>query len=135
MKNSKSGQVALEYILVTGAVFVVITAIFIYALTESNHTIRMNKASQVVTSLAKTADTVYALGPGSQDVVEIDMPGAVQQTIISGKRIILKIKIFGNISEVSAETKGNVSGTLPSGSGIFHIYVKALENNVVQISQ
>jgi len=130
----KKAQVSFEYILLVGIVFFFVAIILYYTIIESNQTIKMNMANDVVTKLAKTADMVYALGPGSQDYIQIEMPNGVQSTNISNKQISLKIKIFSNISDVFARTKANVTGTLPIKGGSQHISIKVLNNYTVQIS-
>jgi uncharacterized protein (UPF0333 family) len=130
----KKAQVSFEYILLVGMVFFFVVFVLYYTIIESNQTIKMNMANDVVTKLAKTADMVYALGPGSQDYIQIEMPNGVQSTNISNKKISLKIKIFSNVSDVFAETKANVTGTLPTNGGIQHVSVKVLNNYAVQIS-
>lgn len=134
-KKGDLGQVAVEYLLLVGVVFFTITIILYYSIEQSNQSIKMNKAKDVVSTLSKTADIVYVLGPGSQDYVEIDMPGNVQQVIISGKEISLKLKIFGNVSDVFARTKANVTGNLTIREGSRHVSVKTLESGIVEISE
>ena len=130
----KKAQASFEYIMLVGIVFFFVVFILYYTLIESNQTIKMNMANDAVTKVAKTADMVYALGPGSQDYIQIEMPNGVQSTNLSNKKISLKIKIFSSVSDVFDETKANITGTLPTKGGIQHISVKVLNNYTVQIS-
>lgn len=134
MKSCK-GQVAMEYLLVIGTVFFAVIFFFYYAYSETNKSIQMNMANDVVSTLAKTADMVYSLGPGSQDYVQIEMPGSVKSIDISQKQISMKIKIFGDFSDVFAVTKYNVTGTISIKSGSHYVSIKALDNDVVQLSE
>lgn len=131
----KRGQVALEYIILIGALFLALIPIFYYALQQSSQNIRMNEANDFVNTLAATADMVYALGPGSQDRVRVIIPSGVKSISVSGNEILLKLSIFGGVSDIYATTKANLTGELPVRKGICYISVKTLENGIVQIRQ
>lgn len=128
-------QISMEYLILIGLVFIAVIPLFYYAMTESGKNIQMNQANDIVNTLAKTADTVYALGPGSQKLVEITIPGGVESVTIVGNEISLKLRIFGGIADIYAETKANVTGTITTTSGIHHVTVKTLESGVVQFEE
>ena len=127
------GQITIEYMMLIGALFFLVITIFYFATTESVKTIQSNKADNVVNSLAKTSDYLYALGPGSGDSIEIDMPGNVNSIMIGNKEIIINMGIYGGISDISATTKANVTGSISTSRGINHVNLKVLDNGVVQI--
>ncbi len=131
----KKGQVATEYLLLIGVAFFVVIPIFYYALTNSSESIRMNEASNFVETIARTANVVYALGPGSQDYIEVTMPGGVESVSFERNEIILKIKIFGDVSDVFAESKANLTGTLLVSDGVRHVYIRALDSGIVEIGE
>ena len=51
----------------------------------------------------------------------------------TGDTINLKIRIFSGVSDVSAKSKANLTGTLNTRSGSWHVLIKN-ENNTIQIS-
>lgn len=135
MNTMKRGQIATEYLLLVGIAFLAIIPIFYYALTSSSQNIKMNEAADFVNTIAKTADIVYALGPGSQDYVKVTLPGGVESISFEGNEITLKLKIFRSISDVFAESKTNLTGSLPITSGSRYVYAKTLDNGTVEIGE
>jgi len=127
------GQITIEYMMLVGALFFLIITIFYFTTTESVKTIQINKAEGVVNSLARTADYLYTLGPGSRDTIEIDMPGNVDSLVIGNKEIVISMGIYGGISDISATTRANVTGSISTTIGINHVNLIVLENGVVQI--
>ena len=106
-------QAAIEYTMLIGAALIIIIPISYYAIQESTRNIQMNQASNAVNTLAKAADSVYALGPGSQKYIEINLPGGITEIKIQNNEILLKIYIFGGESEIFAETKAELAGVIP----------------------
>ncbi len=133
MKMKKRAQIALEYVILVGLVLALLTPVFYFSFTTSVQTIKMNEASNLVKRIADTADTLYALGAGSQDTIEINVPGGVQSISLGNKEVLLKIKIFEGVSDISMNTKTNISGTLSTKSGTYHITLKN-ENNTIKVT-
>ena len=129
----RRGQVALEYILLIGLIIAAILPIFYYSFSTIIHTIKMNKAYSMVNEIVETADMLYALGPGSQEVIVIGIPGGVESITIQDNEINIKMIIFSSTSDIFARSKANMNGTLPTKSGSLHVLMKN-ENNTIQIS-
>ena len=130
----KKAQVSAEYLMIVGIIFIAVITLFVYAMKESNDAVRINEAREFTDTLAKTADMVYALGPGSQDYVQAALPSSVESISISGNEISLKMRIFGGTSDVFSETKAVVNGSLSTAKGNHYVLVKAMEN-AVQIEE
>lgn len=128
----KRGQIATEYLILIGVIFLAIIPIFYYALQQSSQNVRMNEANDFVNTIAKTADMVYALGPGSQDYIKVEMPGGVESISINRNEILLKVRIFGGVADIFAYSKANLTGSLTTTSGSHHVSVKNL-NGTIQI--
>ena len=113
-------QVATEYLFVIGLILAVLTPILYYATSESNNAINLNDAQDTAQALAKTADYVYSLGPGTSNKVTINMPSGVKNVTISGKEITLKTSQHGDVVGVS---KANLTGNISSAQGIYEVIV------------
>ena len=126
-------QISLEYLLLVGLLLAVLSPIFYYSFSTSTQTIKMNQASNLVKKIANTADTLYALGPNSQDTIEIIVPGGVENITIDNKEVLLAINLFKGISYIGMDTKTNISGTINTKAGDYHITLKN-ENNTIKVT-
>ena len=116
-----------------GFALLVALPLFYYAITESSNNIRLNQAEDAVNTIAKAADSVYSLGPGTKKYVNVIIPGGVEQSFIDGNAIKLKVSIFGNVADIYARSKASLIGTAPLVRGSHRISVEALESGYVQI--
>ena len=78
-------QIATEYLILIGLILIVLIPILYYTTQESTTSININQAQDVVQTLAKTADYVYSLGPGTRSVALITIPLGVNRSIVSGR--------------------------------------------------
>ncbi|MFA4855884.1 MAG: hypothetical protein WC634_04860 [archaeon] len=70
----KKGQVATEYLIITGFSLVMVTLIFSYSYISNNENIRVSQANTALDRMVNAADLVYALGPDNNQFVEIEFP-------------------------------------------------------------
>lgn len=122
------GQAATEYVIIISVILAAVIPIFYYAFSESNRTTRINQASDAVNTLARKAESVYALGTGSRDYVWIAVPTGVNSTLIANGTIRIS---FSNLGDAIAITNVNVTGTIPTEPGTYRIAVEMLNNVVV----
>jgi len=120
-------QVSTEYLVIIGVILVVLIPLFYYAIHEANDNIRINEAGDVVNTLAQKADTVYALGKGTRDYAWVTIPTGIKNTIVSNTTLQLS---FSSLGDVTAYTRVNVSGNIPSTPGTYRIVIEALDNTV-----
>lgn len=128
-------QVATEYVLIIGVLLFITIPIFYYALSESKESTRVNQAYDSVNMVAKTADSVYALGAGNKRYVWVNVPEGVVSTYLQDHTIAITLSAFGSNSDFVALTSANVTGTLPTGQGRYRISVEMLDSGIVQIGQ
>lgn len=126
-------QLSLEYLLLVGLILMLLAPVFYYAFSTSTQTIKMNEADNFVKSIANTADTLYSLGPGSQDSIEINVPKGTKNITLKNKEVLLIIYIFNGEAYISADTKTNISGNITTKSGSYHITLKN-ENNTIKVT-
>jgi len=135
MRNASKSQIATEYILIMGLVLVVTIPLLYYSMSESSINVQLNQAEDAVNTIAKAADTVYSIGPGTKKYVWINMPGGVQSQSTANKTVLIKLYIFKGISDVFAETKADLTGAVPISKGQHNILVEMLESGYVQIGE
>ncbi|MFH0798253.1 MAG: hypothetical protein V1906_02465 [Candidatus Woesearchaeota archaeon] len=130
---NKRGQVSTEYIMIVGIVLLLLIPIFYISAEKISNEIKVSQANDAVTSLARAVNVVYSLGPGTKRLIEITIPGGVENTEVNGTLIQIRLHVFGGSSDVYAMTITNVSGYVPSQKGTYHIPLEAQEDGTVRI--
>ena len=136
-------QISTEYLLILGLIFIFIIPLFYYSMQEASLSIRINQASDAVVTIAKTADSLYALGNGSKDKLILNLPKGINSFQISNKEIIMKLNHKNATSDIIAISRVPVTCTyatqptcnqytLPITEGINEVQVECctLINNV-----
>ncbi len=122
------GQIATEYIVITAIILLAVIPIFYYAITESSRTTRINQAADAVNTIARKAESVYSLGPGSRDYIWISVPTGIVGSTVDNGTVMLS---FSSLGDAAAFTKVNITGTIPTTPGVYRIAIEMLENVVV----
>jgi len=78
------GQAGVEYIVLIGVLLFFFIPIVYYSLTQSTSSVKLSQVENIVNRLGKAADAVYALGPGSTEIIPITMPEGVAGILIGG---------------------------------------------------
>ena len=75
----KKAQVSVEYLLITVFALIIITAIFVFALTSSDQNIKARQISESLDNLTKTSDLVYAMGQNNVLFTQAFWPNEVKE--------------------------------------------------------
>ncbi len=129
----KKAQAAIEYVILISILMVFLIPIIDYALNESVTSVRVNQLENSARRIAKAVNTVYALGPGTVEIVTVTFPTGIESTAVTGNEILLNVTIYGSYSDVHYPTKANVSGWLPTNPGTYRIAIKMLNNLTVDV--
>ena len=124
-------QLAIEYVIVIGIILIALIPIFYYSLTESSRVTRINQANDAVNTLARAADGVYSIGPGTRKYVWINMPGGVRGYSLANKTVLINLFVFGGVSDVFSQAKADLAGVIPLSGGEHRIKVEMLETGYV----
>ena len=127
----KKVQISIEYILITGFIFVILTGLMIYAYSEANRTITLNKAEESVINLVKIADIVHTLGEGNQALTWINVPGAIESFEMTGRNLNLDFHIQEETTGVHYRSLAQLNGTLPTTQGSYRIRATAINSSHV----
>lgn len=134
-KIFNKAQMSTEYMILMGLILVVTIPLLYYAMRESNINVQLNQAEGSVNTLARAADTVYSIGPGTIKYVWINMPGGVRAYSLENKTVLIKLYIFKGVSDVFAETKAELTGVIPISKGQHRVKVEMLETGYVQFGE
>jgi len=77
--NCKRAQAAVEYLLVTAFVLVVVAIIFAFAFTGYDQSVKISKTSSALATIARAADEVYLLGEGNTRFFDVSFPAGMQK--------------------------------------------------------
>ncbi|MFC2154681.1 hypothetical protein ACFLRC_04300 [Candidatus Altiarchaeota archaeon] len=128
------GQSSLEYLIWIAPLILIVGILYANVSSDSVKTINTNMAGATVDSLAKAADTVHSLGPGSKMYSYISNPDGIQTPLITGNIINYKIRKKGNLySDVVSPTTGEVLGYIPNISRSYKVPVKMLESGIIVV--
>ncbi len=126
------GQSALEQIIITSLGLAFIAIIFYFSISFATDNTRVSQAQDTINKLANAADYVYALGPGSKDVVTVYMPEGMRYARVVNSTIQIRISLSSGDSDVFANTKAQLVGSLPQFSGPQDVTVTALSNGKIK---
>ncbi|MFH1722850.1 MAG: hypothetical protein ABH950_09640 [Candidatus Altiarchaeota archaeon] len=134
LDKSRRGQAAVEYLVWIAPLMLLVAVLYANALSDSVQTINFNKANDAVDTLAKAADTVYSMGPGSKIFTVISNPDGIVSQKISGHTIVYKMSLPDDaVVDVVSPTKGWVKGFIPKDQRSYNVPVKMLDSGVIMV--
>lgn len=127
-----NGQAAMEYLLLIGLLFVVLTPVFLLSLNSTAVAIRFTEAKEAVEAIAAAADHLDQLGGGKQTIV-VTIPAGVTSTKVGNQAIVVTVAVGGAAGDSVAFTDANVTGSIPAAPGRQEITLEVV-GNAVQLS-
>ncbi|MCX6777931.1 MAG: hypothetical protein NT157_03520 [Candidatus Micrarchaeota archaeon] len=142
----RRGQITTEYIIIIGFMLVVLLVLWAqttFTIGSTTTELRVAYAKHAVTKIAEAADAVYVQGPPAKFSVYITMPDTVDNIMISGREITIRVYTYGGTTDVYAETLGPLTsdGSFETGGkvgGTHKISVEAVRVgglNMVNITE
>ncbi len=129
----KRAQAGIEYIIMVGLLLFFLIPTLHFAVSEANLQIKINQLDNAVRRIAKSANAVYAVGPGSQEVVTITLPKGVTGFSAAGHDLLYQTTLFGQTSDFHYSLFGTLNGTLPVQAGTYRILVTAMEGDLIDV--
>lgn len=102
-----------------------------YSLSQAAFQVRFNQIENIGRRVGKAADAVFAMGPGSREVVTITVPGGVHQINIQKNSLVVNASFFGKHSSTVFATHVNMTGNLSVYPGTFDLLILANETDVI----
>ncbi|MFH1225249.1 MAG: hypothetical protein V1676_05595 [Candidatus Diapherotrites archaeon] len=107
--NGRKGQVAIEYILMSAFLLLVVGVLFVHSYTQYDRTMKIEMTQHAVDSLGEAADQAYALGTGSVLFVDMDLPYGIEGYTVTQKNITLKLNLIGVQDTVFTRTVADLN--------------------------
>lgn len=137
----KRGQVTTEYVIIVGFMLVILLVLWAqttFTISSTTADLRVAYAKHAVTKIAEAADAVYVQGPPAKFSIYVTIPDSVAYSNVTGHEVSISVFTYGGVTDVYAETLGNVTGCLRSNvPGTHRISVEAVEQgstNVISIT-
>jgi len=131
------GQTAFEYLILFSLVLAILAFLTYYAqdMTERNREeIIMSNAVIAVNKIAEAANIVYTQGKPSQITLSVYIPEKVYSIEFLNRMIIMRINVSSGSSDIFAESKAPLQGSISTTSGTKRIKIKA-EGSYVNITE
>ena len=128
-------QVSLEYLITIGLLMMFITPVIYLSFSTFGTASKVYNTEMIVSRLVETADSVYAQGWPSQQVISVLFPEDLVDITISNKTILIKVLVGTDNTTVIGTTKGCVAGNLSASSGIRNVLLRAESTTCVNISE
>ena len=136
MHPSSKSQVGVEYMFILGfATIITLPLLIVYYnySADSTEAIAASQALSIARKIVDSSESVYYLGKPSQTTLKFNFPENIIATNLSNKEVVIKIKTRKGLSDIIQVSSVNISGSLPTSSGLHIITVQA-QDNYVQIS-
>ncbi len=130
----KRGQASIEYLIVAGFVFMILTILFVvYYEYDRSSRIQLvyNQVDLIGRKIASSSEEVFFLGEPTRVRLRVYMPEKINQIAIQGKSIVFYVKTPNGISEIEVPVAVNVTGTISTQQGVKYLRVEAQEENVL----
>lgn len=128
-------QASMEQLIVIGVALAFVAIAFYFASSYSSDSVKIAQSEDAVGRLAAGADYVYSLGPNSKEYVTVYLPQDIQATDINGSRILFRLRTSSGITDVFANSKAELIGSLPSYRGKQKILIQYLPSGKVSIGE
>lgn len=129
-------QSAIEFLIIVSMLLLILGPLWVEVSTilrQQQDDLRVAYAKTAVSEIQRAADIVSIQGPPASIMVRVYIPTVVTGSTVAGKEIELTLKMANSTTDVVAQTRGPVAGSLPTIEGFYRITVKA-ENGYVNIT-
>jgi uncharacterized protein (UPF0333 family) len=135
--NAKRGQAAIEYVALVGTLLIFLIPVVYYALNESSYQLKVSQLDNAVRRVSRAIDSVYAIGPGAQEIVIITLPQGIESAEVGDAGVHYQVSIFGGISDFGYDTIAPATipqgGTFPTLPGTYRILVRHTSEGIVEV--
>ena len=126
-------QIAMEYLIIVGVVLVFLIPIWVYVTVSQNEALgdlSLSYARTAVEKLRSAADMVYSQGAPAKVRQNVYFPSGLEEAALQGSSVVLTVRTYAGLSNVSAVCKGNLTGALPQEEGNYLFTVEAIDHTV-----
>ena len=126
-------QASFEYMMIFGLAIAFAIPVWLYVTSlqqDTGQQLSLSYAKNAVNQITSSADLVYGQGQPAMVRLNVYFPSGIESMNISGKTIIFTMWTSAGLSDVFSSSIANLSGTLPSGEGMYWIKVESMGSYV-----
>ena len=130
-------QAAIEYMMIISIVMVIMIPLLFLVnsyMSQGKDELKVRALEDSVDALAEAADMVYFQGYPAKMTMKFYVPENVIMTNVSNNLIRVRILTSSGAIDITGFTQANLTGTLPTRSGIYKIRIIAQEDGLVNVS-
>lgn len=129
----RKGQVALEYMAIIGLALLIGTPLAIQAQKSSQglqQSFSNGVAKSALNSMEEAATLVHSQGPPSKVTFRVKLPDGITQTNVTDSYLHIQRKVRGEETNFYNPLNFNVTGEIPTESGVHQMVAEAEDSHV-----
>ena len=122
------GQSAMEYVMITGFVMLILFGILVVAYSQTaafSRDVSQSQVQKVGNEIADGANAVYYAGPPAKKTVTLYFPDLINNITIANQSITFNMQSEGGHYEYSVSAATNMTGALRPFAGLHMITLRA----------
>ena len=126
--KARRAQTAMEYFLIMGMVMAVLIPTWAYVTAvqrDAGDQISLSYAHNAVNKIAGIADMVHSQGSPASMKTMIHIPAGVEEIQLRNREVNFRVRTSSGTSDVYAITIANLTGSIPTTPGDYHITINA----------
>lgn len=131
--RTRSAQSAMEYLLVVGFAFILLTLILVIAYSESSRFALQVSTAQIQRSggeLVDAINTVYYSGPPTKKTMQLQFPKHMRGVRIENSTIVFEMLGESGLYDYAVEAYPNVTGSIRPNGGLHVLTLEAIGGSV-----
>jgi uncharacterized protein (UPF0333 family) len=133
----KKGQVSVEYLLITGFLFVLLIpllVLFVHTQKDTQDGLVQAQARRVADLIRDGSERVYYAGDPAQETLQLYFPERIKAVTIANHSITFTMAAGSGSSDVFVPSSAPLNGTLRTNRGVHQVRVRRA-GDTVQISE
>ncbi|MBD3203095.1 hypothetical protein GF327_02275 [Candidatus Woesearchaeota archaeon] len=132
--QKKRSQIAMEFLVIFGFVFVMLIPLLIIFQLQSHETkdkIHVNQIRNIGMNLIDKSETIYYLGKPSKTTLKVMFPEKIENISIAERELIFHYRTHHNtLHSVVFTSLVNITGNISINSGLHYIVIEAQGDSV-----
>ncbi len=132
-------QASTEYIFLLGVILVILIPSVFYSLSKASQEIKASQLEEIAGRIKQSANLVYTLGPGSQEIIFVNVPSNIQSIALQNKKEFV-IKMLSPLqsgvaaSDIGISTLPYLIGNIVNTRGNHKLLVSSFNSTHVNIT-